>query len=70
MGKLLTTVRATQGKKLRDRRDEAELAVAWAFHEVSLKEISDQLGKKGNQLYSMLSRSLRDAADMGMIERL
>ena len=44
--------------------------MAWAFHEVSLKEISDQLGKKGNQLYSMLSRSLRDAADMGMIERL
>ena len=67
MGKLLEAARAVKSGKI--NREQADLAVAWAFEEIDLDGVSAALKVSGGALYVPLARGLRDAIRLGIIVR-
>ena len=47
----------------------AELAVAWAYGEITLLQAGEALGRAGNSMYSQLANGLRDAVKLGLLVR-
>lgn len=49
-------------------RENAVLAVAWAYGEVTMTQVTKALGRDGNS-YAHVARGLRDAVRLGLIVR-
>lgn len=59
-------VHPVAGKRKPDKQL-AQLAIAWAISDLTLKQVSSAMEKKGSAMYSQLSLGLRDAIRLGML---